>query len=176
MARKWGKIVSITAVVVVVITGIVVGTLFAVGVLHIHKGGSGSAPPVPPGPKPKPGPFTPIVTCNEIPTVKSFIMNPGGESVRLTFTPISSNCATVKSFAYHYNVYTDTVPQQSSYTVQEFKPSAGQTFVDVPWPINYWETNPLVSALYGQVWLQVSNIDGSDTHNSNNIPYTFIKQ
>lgn len=43
MARKWGRIVSITALVVIVITGIVVGVLFAVGVLHTHKS-SGTSP------------------------------------------------------------------------------------------------------------------------------------
>ena len=171
MARKWGKIVSITALVVIVITGIVVGVLFAVGVLHVHKSGSS---PTPPSPTP-PGPFTPIVTCNEIPTVQSFIKNPGGQSIRLTFTPISENCATTQMFSYIYTVKTDTHPQRSGYFSESFPASAGQIFVDVPWPTDYTRPDNPVTAISGEVWLETVNSNGTGGgQTSNKIPYTFI--
>lgn len=161
MARKWGKIISITALVVIVITGIVVGVLFAVGVLHVHKSGSTPSKPSPPGPTP-PGP---TVNCDQMPTITSLLRNSDG-TYRMTFSPIAQPC-TERYWLYY--IYMDTGNNRGGETQTVFKPVAGQTFVDInldlpfnqPWSPVKWAT--------GNVYLRSDGANGPVY--SNKFPY-----
>lgn len=174
MARKWGRIVSITALVLIVITGIVVGTLFAVGVLHVHKNGSSS-----PGPKPSPGPSpgpSPLPACNTVPTLKSFerknVLGYDGMLYRLNISPIAENCSTDGQF-WTYNYTFISSCGLSSGTQQAFTPYSGQNYIDINMPVYpNPERYPCQLSYNGEIWIEVVSKDG--TKSSNKLPYTII--
>ena len=172
MAKQRGgnRTVFISIFVILAIAGIIVGVLFATGVLG-KKSNKPSSPPTPPGPIP-PGP--PAPTCEGMPTVQSFTRNAGGQTARLTFTPISNNCVTGKSWMVYYSITTDTFPPRTGESSQSFNAFSGQTYVDIPWEASYKPNDP-VTGYKGQAWLQAINSDGpGDLQYSNKVPYLFM--
>jgi len=167
MARRIGRIVTITALVLIVVTGIVVGTLFAVGVLGKKSGGS-----------PPSGSYNVGGNCEEMPTVNSFNRlesGPLGSSglFRLSFSPIFGNCIAPKTWMYYYTLTNNR--GQSGQTGIEFKPTAGQSFIDIPMDLPYNDPSSPVKSVSGEIWLQTVNANGTgDLLTSNKLPYVFI--
>lgn len=174
MVRKLTKSVLITIVVLVVITGIVVGILFGVGILKTHKSGSsgGGSTPVGPHPVPvPPGPFNPVVNCEQMPVVKSFNRMQDTGNFRLTFTPISENCISSKTWYYAIQA-TSSPTGWTSGVIIGFNPSAGQSFIDIPRNTLQPDPHSPVKSLDGLVWLRTVNADGSgDLQQSNQLPF-----
>ena len=167
MKQKGGnRKIFISIFVILINAGIIVGVLFATGVLG--KKSSGTSP-IEPTPTPKPGPFTPIITCDQMPTVTSFNRIEDG-SYRLTFSPIPLNCIGTKSWMYWYSM--TVTDGRTGSAGQSFNPVSGQTFVDIDLQLPFNDPYSPIKSATGQVWLQTVNSDGSgDLQNSNNLPY-----
>lgn len=177
MARRLTKIVIISILVLIVLTGIVVGVLFATGVLG-KKPGSHSSSPVPPGPGPSPptppGPFNPVLNCDQMPSVSSFNRQQSDGSYILTFSPIAENC--VQSKTWYYAIQGTGLPMgYTSSILVQFNPSAGQSSINIPkdsLPTD--DPHSPVKAVTGLIWLRSVNANGTgDLQQSNQLPFTF---
>lgn len=146
----------------VLVVGIIVGVLFATGVLGKQSsGGSSSTPIIPiiPGKTP----ISPTSYCGQMPTVQS-VTPIGDYTFRVSFTPINDPCTQLQSWTYWYSM---TIPNgETSQTGTMFRPTSGQTFLDIQLG------SPTDSGSTGYVWLQAVNSDGTgNLMNSNKVPY-----
>ena len=161
MARRTTKIVIISILVLIVLTGTVIGILFATGVL-----GKKPASQPSPGPTPPPGPLNPVVNCDQMPNVSSFIRNLDG-TYRMSFSPIAESCV---GRAWYYMYYMNVQPgNHAGETQNEFKASPGQSFIDIDLDLPFDKPYSPVKWVQGFVKLRSDGANGPVY--SNELPY-----